>query len=109
MIFLFNMMSKQMIIQALAIDMCTVLAQVFNIASPCSIKESYMFCCAGNAMLTVGIISPTGLPVEELSYKKTRPTLYTVSYRLKEKGEHQMIIRWGNDDVPGSPVALAAS
>merc|ERR1712038_723769 len=58
---------------------------------------------AGNAILTAGMMSATGNPVEEFNLKKTRPTQYTVSYKTKEKGEHNMVIRWGADDVPGSP------
>ncbi|KAK2160895.1 hypothetical protein LSH36_125g02020 [Paralvinella palmiformis] len=64
---------------------------------------------AGQAMLTLGLMSPSGNPVEELTYKKTRPTIYTVNYRCREKGEYQMIIRWGNEDVPGSPFNITVS
>jgi len=60
-------------------------------------------------MLTLGLMSPSGNPVEELTYKKTRPTIYTVNYRCREKGEYQMIIRWGNEDVPGSPFNITVS
>jgi len=61
---------------------------------------------AGNAILTAGMMSATGNPVEEFNLKKTRPTQYTVSYKTKEKGEHNMVIRWGADDVPGSPFTI---
>jgi len=61
---------------------------------------------AGNAILTAGMMSATGNPVEEFNLKKTRPTQYTVTYKTKEKGEHNMIIRWGADDVPGSPFTI---
>lgn len=58
---------------------------------------------AGQGLMTVGILTPSGNPVEELTYKKQRGTVYTVNYRSSEKGEHQLIIRWGQDEIPGSP------
>jgi len=61
---------------------------------------------AGNAMFSIGMMSPTGNPVEEVTYKKTRATSYTVNLKTKEKGEHSLNIRWGNDDVPGSPFTI---
>ena len=32
----------------------------------------------GNQLLTIGMVTPTGNPIEELTYKKTRNTIYTV-------------------------------
>jgi len=61
---------------------------------------------AGNGLLTAGMISATGNPVEEFGIKKTRPTVHTVTFKSKEKGEHQLIIRWGHDDIPGSPFLI---
>ena len=53
--------------------------------------------------MTVGILTPSGNPVEELTYKKQRGTVYQVNYKSSEKGEHQLLIRWGQDEIPGSP------
>jgi len=61
---------------------------------------------AGQALLTIGMISPSGHPVSELSYKKQRVGVYNVTYRAEEKGDHTMTIRWGSDDVPGSPFVI---
>ena len=36
----------------------------------------------GNAMLMVGVISPSGNPLEEVTYKKQRGTTYQVSISL---------------------------
>lgn len=58
---------------------------------------------AGQGLMTVGILTPSGNPVEELTYKKQRGTVYQVNYRTSEKGEHQLIIRWSQDEIPGSP------
>ena len=57
----------------------------------------------------MGMISPTGNPVAELSFKKARPTQYNVSYSAAEKGDHILTIRWGADDIPGSPFTIAVS
>jgi filamin len=54
----------------------------------------------------VGIITPTGNPADELTYKKQRGTVYQVTYRTSEKGDNQLIIRWGQDEIPGSPFSL---
>ena len=51
----------------------------------------------------------TGNPVEEFNIKKTRGTSYAGSFKTKEKGEHTLTIRWGPDDVPGSPFTIPAS
>ena len=61
---------------------------------------------AGQALLTLGMMSPSGNPVTELVYKKIRPTVYNVSYSAGEKGDHTLTIRWGADDIPGSPFSI---
>ncbi|KAK2175347.1 hypothetical protein NP493_735g01030 [Ridgeia piscesae] len=61
---------------------------------------------AGNALLMVGMMTASGNPIEELTVKKQRNTIYQVAYRSKEKGDHTMTIRWGTDDVPGSPLTI---
>lgn len=61
---------------------------------------------AGFALLSVAIVSPKGLPVKELSCKKQKPGIYQCIFTPDEKGEHQLVVRWGQDDVPGSPFLL---
>ena len=61
---------------------------------------------AGQALMMVGLMGPQGNPVEECTYKKTRGTNYQVNYKSAAKGEHQLTVRWGNEDVPGSPFTL---
>lgn len=63
----------------------------------------------GQALLTMGMISPSGNPVGEISLKKQRPTVYNVSYNCQEKGDHTLTIRWGADDIPGSPFTIPVS
>jgi filamin len=61
---------------------------------------------AGQAALTLGIVSPSGNPVQELSFKKSRNTIYNVAYTAQEKGDHTLTVRWGTDDIPGSPFTI---
>jgi len=64
---------------------------------------------AGQAMLTVGMISPTGNPAGDITVKKQRGTTFNVSYTAQEKGDHSLVIRWGTDDIPGSPFTIPVS
>lgn len=57
----------------------------------------------------MGMISPSGNPVAELSFKKTKTTSYNVSYSAQEKGDHTLTIRWGTDDIPGSPFTISVT
>lgn len=61
---------------------------------------------AGNALLSLGMFSPKGNPVTELTYKKMKPTMYNISYTPNEKGTHTMAIRWGADHISGSPFEI---
>ncbi|XP_052265611.1 filamin-A-like isoform X1 [Dreissena polymorpha] len=63
---------------------------------------------AGNAILFVGMITPNGTPESELVVKRASNTSYTVTYTCKEAGEHLLQIKWGDDDIPGSPFCLHA-
>lgn len=62
---------------------------------------------SGHAMLCVGMVAPNGLPEPELMVKKNNPTQYTVSYKVVEAGEHTLCIRFGDEEVPGSPFSIA--
>lgn len=61
----------------------------------------------GNALLSVGMISPSGLPEAELNVKKNSATAYQVSYKVNETGDHSLFVKWGEDDIPGSPFILS--
>jgi Filamin/ABP280 repeat len=67
------------------------------------------YVCVGQSMLTVGMLSPSGNPAGDISVKKLRATSYTVSYTAQEKGDHSLVIRWGADDIPGSPFTIPVS
>ncbi|CAH1773270.1 unnamed protein product [Owenia fusiformis] len=62
---------------------------------------------AGTAILFINMISPNGQLAEEVTIKKTTKTVYTCSYKAgREKGEHQLYVRWGGEDIPGSPFQI---
>ena len=58
--------------------------------------------CTGSNMLMVGVHGPK-TPCEEVYVKHVGNRLYNVTYTVKEKGEYVLILRWGDDSVPGSP------
>jgi len=60
-------------------------------------------------MLSIAIISPTGMPPKELSCKKAKPCVYNVTYLAEEKGDHIMTVQWGDKDVSGSPYVISVS
>lgn len=61
---------------------------------------------AGVAMLMVGMIAPSGIAEPELGVKKNTKTEYTVSYKVQEVGDHTLVVKYGDDDIPGSPFVL---
>jgi filamin len=52
------------------------------------------------------VSAASGNPVADLSYKRGRGTVFNCTYRAVEKGEATLTIRWGNDDIPGSPFSV---
>ncbi|XP_061204465.1 filamin-C isoform X1 [Neopsephotus bourkii] len=57
---------------------------------------------AGTNMLMVGVHGPK-TPCEEVYVKHVGNRIYNVTYTVKEKGDYILILRWGEDNVPGSP------
>nr|XP_034194132.1 filamin-A isoform X4 [Osmia lignaria] len=57
---------------------------------------------AGNNILYVGVYGPKG-PCEEVYVKHTGRNNYTVNYMVRERGEYIVIVKWGDDHIPGSP------
>lgn len=53
-------------------------------------------------MLLVGVMGPE-LPCEEVSVKHSGDGQYTVIYRPGEKGEYVLVVKWGEQHIPGSP------
>ncbi|XP_066504550.1 filamin-C isoform X2 [Hoplias malabaricus] len=57
---------------------------------------------AGTNMLMVGVHGPR-TPCEDVYVKHMGNRLYNVSYTVKEKGNYVVIVKWGDESVPGSP------
>jgi len=65
------------------------------------------FNVTGNNILFVGIHGPKG-PCEEIFIKHMKQNNYQVSYIVRERGEYILLIKWGDDHIPGSPVKIEA-
>ncbi|XP_041746793.2 filamin-C-like [Coregonus clupeaformis] len=61
---------------------------------------------AGTNMLLVGVHGPR-TPCEEVYVKHMGNRLYNVTYTVKDKGNYTVIVKWGDDSVPGSPFKVA--
>ncbi|XP_063707051.1 filamin-A isoform X3 [Culicoides brevitarsis] len=60
---------------------------------------------AGSNILYVGIYGPKS-PVDDLHVKHQGRGIYNVNYMVKDRGEYIMIIKWGEDHIPGSPFKI---
>lgn len=56
----------------------------------------------GKNMLLVGVHGPQ-VPCEEVLVKHLGTLQYNVSYVLKERGNYILVVKWGDDHIPGSP------
>lgn len=59
----------------------------------------------GTEVLLVGICGPTR-PFEEVKVKHLGNNQYSVSYRVNESGRHWLLVKWGDQHVPGSPFVV---
>ncbi|XP_069693768.1 filamin-A isoform X2 [Periplaneta americana] len=57
---------------------------------------------AGNNILYVGVYGPKS-PCEEVFIKHMGRNNYQVNYVVRERGEYIVIVKWGDDHIPGSP------
>ncbi|CAH2313059.1 filamin-B isoform X3 [Pelobates cultripes] len=67
-------------------------------------KSTFTVDCskAGSNMLLVGVHGPT-IPCEEVSIKHLGNKQYNVTYHVKEKGDYTLVVKWGEEHIPGSP------
>jgi len=74
------------------------------------VKQSAQFTVdtkdAGTNVLMVGILGPGHKLCEEICIKHVGRQQYKVDYLLKERGDYLLIVKWGDDHVPGSPYAI---
>lgn len=59
-------------------------------------------------MLLVGIYGPE-FPCHEVLVKHEGNLKYSVSYQLKEVGDYTLVVKWGEDHVPGSPFHVSVA
>lgn len=57
---------------------------------------------AGSNMLMVGVYGPK-TPCEEVVIKHVGNNQYQVTYCVKDKGEYMLIVKYGDQHIPGSP------
>ncbi|XP_017775738.1 PREDICTED: filamin-A isoform X2 [Nicrophorus vespilloides] len=57
---------------------------------------------AGSNILFVGVHGPKG-PCEEVFIKHTGRNQYNVNYLVRDRGDYIVIVKWGDDHIPGSP------
>ncbi|CRL07143.1 CLUMA_CG020138, isoform A [Clunio marinus] len=69
--------------------------------------NQFVICAAnaGNNFLYVGMYGPKG-PCEEVSVKHSGRNQFNVNYLVRERGDYILIIKWGDDHVPGSPFKI---
>ncbi|XP_024140416.1 filamin-C isoform X1 [Oryzias melastigma] len=67
-------------------------------------KNAFTVDCskAGINMLMVGVHGPIS-PCEEVYVKHMGNRMYNVTYTVKEQGSYILIVKWGDENVPGSP------
>uniref|UniRef100_A0A8C4R4Z0 Calponin-homology (CH) domain-containing protein n=1 Tax=Eptatretus burgeri TaxID=7764 RepID=A0A8C4R4Z0_EPTBU len=76
-------------------------------ASPGQLSSFTVDCSqAGDGVLLVGIHGPS-LPSEEVHVMHTGRHHYNVTYILHSPGDYALIIKWGEEHIPGSPFGLS--
>ena len=63
---------------------------------------------AGRNMLLVGVIGPR-IPCEEVALRHVGQGKYTVTYRPSERGDHVLVVKWGDQHIPGSPFHIVVT
>ena len=65
-----------------------------------------MHCCfshfLGNNLLFVAVYGPKG-PCDEVFMKHLGHNNYQVNYAARDRGDYVIVVKWGEDHIPGSP------
>lgn len=59
----------------------------------------------GNNMMFVGMMGPKG-PCEELCVKNQGGYVYKINYIVRERGDYMLVVKWGDQQIPGSPFCV---
>jgi filamin len=62
---------------------------------------------AGFNMLLVGIAGPR-IPCEKILIEHQGNLKYTVKYQLSQPGNYTLVVKWGDQHIPGSPYNIVA-
>jgi len=57
---------------------------------------------AGNNLLFVAVYGPKG-PCDEVFMKHLGHNNYQVNYAARDRGDYVIVVKWGEDHIPGSP------
>ncbi|XP_017847553.1 filamin-A isoform X2 [Drosophila busckii] len=71
-------------------------------------KQNQFSICAtdaGNNILYVGMYGPKG-PCEEFHVKHAGHNNYNCQYVVRDRGQYVLLIKWGEDHIPGSPFQI---
>nr|CAH8850742.1 unnamed protein product [Trichobilharzia regenti] len=60
---------------------------------------------AGHDVLYVGVSGPVAA-CEEVNIKHLGHGQYAINYTVRDRGRHQIMIKWGDQHVPGSPFTV---
>ncbi|XP_015782662.1 filamin-A isoform X2 [Tetranychus urticae] len=63
---------------------------------------------AGSNILFAAVYGPKG-PCDDVTIKHLGLNVYNVTYNLKDKGDYVLIVKWGDDHIPGSPFKVEAT
>lgn len=64
----------------------------------------------GQNMLFCSMIGPAGAPpVDEVSVKHHSRNVYHVSYTAKHKGKYHLFVKYGDQNIPGSPFNVSVN
>jgi filamin len=76
-----------------------------------TVNQEMMFSVDGSAtgynMLVMGIAGPQ-IPCEQLTIIHLGRLQYTVKYRLSQPGNYVLMVKWGDQHIPGSPFNIVA-
>jgi len=61
---------------------------------------------AGADVLFVGVRGPSRTPCEQVNIRHLGQQQYAVQYAVRERGRHALMVKWGDQHVPGSPFVV---
>lgn len=64
-----------------------------------------LFSSQGNNILYVGVYGPRG-PCEAIDIRHQGRNNYNITYSSTQKGAHIIVVKYGEDHIPGSPFEI---